>query len=93
MGRYQVTRKEKDKGAFKTPTLRNSVLTAPYMHNGIFETMEEVIDFYNQGGEHDPFKSEDIFPLQLTDREKKDLIAFMGALNGDLHLVAPPLLP
>jgi len=93
LGRYQVTGKERDKRAFKTPTLRNTVLTAPYMHNGIFETLEEVMDFYNQGGEHDPLKSEDIFPLDLTDQEKKDVIAFLRALNGDLHLVAPPLLP
>ena len=92
-GRYQITGEEKDKRAFKTPTLRNTVLTAPYMHNGIFETMEEVIDFYDQGGEEDPLKSEDIFPLHLTEQEKKDLIAFMHALKGDQQLVIVPLLP
>ena len=93
LGRFQVTGKEKDKRAFKTPTLRNTVLTAPYMHNGSIETLEEVIDFYNRGGGQDHLKSEDIFPLELTDQEKKDVIAFLHTLNGDLHLVAPPLLP
>jgi cytochrome c peroxidase len=93
LGRYEVTRQEEDKRAFKTPTLRNSDLTAPYMHNGVFETLKEVMDFYNKGGGEDPLKSEEIFPLHLTEEEQNDVIAFLHSLRGDLQLVAPPLLP
>jgi cytochrome c peroxidase len=93
LGRYGVTQEEKDKRAFKTPTLRNIDLTAPYMHNGVFETLEEVMDFYNQGGGEDALKSEEIFPLHLTEEEQNDVIAFLHSLRGDLQLVGPPLLP
>lgn len=93
LGRYMVTQREKDKRAFKTPTLRNIDLTAPYMHNGVFETLEEVMDFYNQGGGEDALKSEHIFPLHLTEEEQTDVIAFLHSLRGDLQLVVPPLLP
>jgi len=63
------------------------------MHNGVFKTLEEVLDFYNRGGGEDPAKSEEIFPLHLTDQEQKDVVAFLKALTGDLNLMAPPLLP
>jgi cytochrome c peroxidase len=93
LGRYQVTRQDQDRRAFKTPTLRNIALTGPYMHNGVFKTLEEAVDFYNRGGGDDPFKSEKIFPLQLTNQEEKDLVAFLKAFTGDPNPVTLPRLP
>lgn len=74
------------KGAFKTPTVRNTAATAPYMHNGAFQTMEQVIDFYDKGGGNGiglsvPNQTLSAMPLQLTAEEKKALIAFMEALT------------
>ena len=68
-------------------------MTAPYMHNGVFKTLEEVLDFYNRGGGDDPLKSEKIFPLHLTDQEQRDVVSFLKALTGDANLMAAPLLP
>ena len=75
-------------GAFKVPTLRNVALTAPYMHNGVFETLEEVVDFYAQGGGTGlgldvPNIDDKIRVFSLTDEEKNDLIAFMHALTDE----------
>lgn len=72
--------------SFKTPTVRNAALTAPYMHNGVYETMEEVIDFYNKGGGLGmgidiPHQTLPATPLNLNEGEIKDLIAFMEALT------------
>jgi cytochrome c peroxidase len=72
--------------SFKTPTVRNAALTAPYMHNGVYETMEEVIDFYNKGGGLGmgidiPHQTLPDAPLNLNEGEVKDLIAFMEALT------------
>ncbi len=66
MGRCDMTKEDKDKGAFKTPTLRNIALTAPYMHDGSIPTLQKVIDFYELGGTHNPYLSEKIRVLQLT---------------------------
>ena len=82
-------------GAFKVPTLRNVALTAPYMHNGIFGTLEEVIDFYALGGGPGmdiptPNIDDKIRPFALTPDEKADLIAFLHALTDDSNLVPPP---
>jgi cytochrome c peroxidase len=93
LGRYLVTKDDKDKGAFKTPTLRNVTQTAPYMHNGVFQTLEEVIDFYDQGGGAVVGKSPLIQPLGLTAQEKSDLLAFLEALTGALPTVTRPDLP
>lgn len=93
LGRYLVTKDEKDIGAFKTPTLRNVVERGPYMHNGAFDTLEQVIDFYNQGGGDDPRKDLMLRPLGLTPQEKADLLAFLRALTGELPKVEPPELP
>jgi cytochrome c peroxidase len=82
LGRYLVTRQTKDIGAFKTSTIRNIELTAPYMHDGSLATLEEVIDFYNKGGEPNPNLDGRIRPLNLTDQEKKDLVAFMKSLTS-----------
>lgn len=85
-GRYVITRLPMHKFAFKTPTLRNIALTAPYMHNGVFATLDQVVDFYNNGGgkglKIDPPNQTLPFDrLNLTKKERKDLIIFMKALT------------
>ncbi len=85
-GRYLITGSKIHLFSFKTPTLRNVALTAPYMHNGVFKTLEEVVDFYNNGGgkgigiapsnQSLPFDK-----LNLSVKEKKDIIAFMRSLT------------
>jgi cytochrome c peroxidase len=82
LGRFLVTRQNHDIGAFKTPTLRNIELTAPYMHDGSLKSLEEVIDFYDKGGEPNPYLDGGIRPLHLTEQEKNDLIAFMKSLTS-----------
>jgi cytochrome c peroxidase len=93
VGRYAVTKRESDRGAFKTPSLRSIALTAPYMHTGGFKTLEEVMEFYNKGGE--PVSGKDAFmtALNLTDQEKKDLVEFMNSLTGELKNMSLPKLP
>jgi cytochrome c peroxidase len=93
LGRYAVTRQDKDRGAFKTPTLRSVALTAPYMHDGAFKTLEEVIDFYDKGGGKNPQLDPFITPLNLTADEKKDLVEFLKALTGEHLALVPPKLP
>jgi cytochrome c peroxidase len=93
LGRYAVTRAEKDKGAFKTPTLRSIAETAPYMHDGAFKTLEEVIDFLDSGGGANPNLSPLMKPLNLTAEEKADLIAFLKALTGEPIKVSLPKFP
>lgn len=87
LGRFNVTKKIADMGKFKTPTLRNISLTAPYMHDGSMETLEQVVDYYDKGGEHNKFLDAAIFPLNFTSQEKIDLLAFLKALNSPL--IAP----
>lgn len=83
LGRYRVTSGEEDKGRFKTPTLREITYTAPYMHDGSARTLEEVIDFYNKGGIKNPQLDQEVKPLNLTNEEKADLVAFLKSLNGE----------
>ncbi len=90
LGRYRVTKNPKDLGAFKTPTLREISRTAPYMHNGRFGTLAEVVDFYNQGGIKNPYLDPVIKPLNLTDQEKEDLVEFLQSLSGEGWQVEPP---
>jgi len=90
LGRFEQTKKEEDKGAFKTPTLRNIVQTAPYMHDGSEETLVEVVEFYDKGGVKNPHLSADIKPLNLTAQEKGDLVAFLEALTGEVNDITPP---
>lgn len=93
-GRYLVTKDRKDWKAFKTPTLRELVRTGPYMHNGYFETVEEVIEFFNKGGGNDPKKTSILKPLHLTSEEKDALKVFLlEALKGDLLIVRMPEVP
>jgi cytochrome c peroxidase len=93
LGRYLVTRAQKDKGAFKTPTLRSIVETAPYMHDGVFKTLEEVIDFFDAGGGSNPNLSPLMKPLGLSSEEKTDLVEFLKALTGAPLKVTVPKLP
>ena len=88
MGRFAVSTEFRDIGGFKTPTLRNVAKTAPYMHDGSLETLEDVVKFYNNGGrvkESDPtfdFQSGGIRPLDLSDDQIDDLVAFLEALTS-----------
>ena len=82
--------------SFKTTTVRNAALTAPYMHNGVYDSLEEVIDFYNRGGGAGlgldlEYQTLPDSPLNLSPQEQKDLIAFMEALTDTTHLSSPPL--
>ena len=90
-GRFDVTKGEGNKFAFKVPTLRNVVLNAPYMHNGRFKTLEEVLDFYAAGGGPGAgFKEakvdDKIHTYSITPEEKHDLIAFLGSLTDESNL-------
>ena len=82
LGRFNVTRVVSDIGRFKTPTLRNVEVTAPYMHDGSLKTLEEVIDFYDKGGRENVYLDSAMFPLKLTKQEKLDLVAFLRALTS-----------
>ena len=82
LGRFEFTGIEEDKGRFKTPTLRNVTLTAPYMHDGSIASLEEVIEFYNRGGQPNPSLDPTIRPLNLSAQEKSDLIAFLRSLSA-----------
>jgi cytochrome c peroxidase len=85
-GRFFVSGKAEDQGAFKVPTLREIARTAPYMHDGSLATLEEVIEFYDRGGNPNPYLDPEIHPLHLTGDEKKALATFLfEALSGDLH--------
>ena len=72
-----------DIGKFMTPGLRELKYTAPYMHNGMIKTLEDVVEFYNRGGGDDPNRDSKLKPLGLTSAEKGDLVAFLNALSGD----------
>ena len=95
LGRYEVTKVLGDKGAFKTPTLREVARHAPYMHDGSFKTLEDVVEHYDKGGIANPQLDEEVFPLKLTAAEKADLITFMkeGLASADYPDIAPPTLP
>jgi cytochrome c peroxidase len=93
LGRYEVTLRERDKGAFKTPTLRSIIETAPYMHDGAFKTLEEVVDFLDKGGNDNPQLSPLMKPLGLSPQEKGDLVAFLKALTGEPIPFEFPSLP
>lgn len=80
-GRFRLTNDSVDEALFKIPSLRNIGLTAPYMHDGRFTTLEEVIDHYNSGGQNHRNKSNLIQPLRLSQTEKTELIAFLNSLT------------
>ena len=89
LGRFAVTMRPSDIGRFKTTTLRNIAVTAPYMHDGSQKTLMEVIEFYNQGGEDYPFIDGGIRPLNLTEEEMKDLVAFLEHLTSPQFAATP----
>lgn len=82
-GREEVTHGREDRYKFRTPTLRNVELTAPYMHDGSLKTLEDVIAYYNAGGSADPEKDRRIKPLGLTEAEQKQLLAFLKSLTSE----------
>ncbi len=82
LGRFEVTKNDSDKGAFKTPTLRDMSRTAPYMHDGSLRTLLDVVNFYNKGGIPNAHLSRHMKPLNLTEQQKTDLVDFMRALSG-----------
>lgn len=94
-GRYTETKQLGDRGAFKTPTLREIARTAPYMHDGREKTLEDVVEYYVKGGVPNDQLDEEIFPLKLTDQEKADLVVFLkeGLSSDKYPLVKPPKLP
>lgn len=81
LGRFEVTKKFGDQGRFKTPTLRAVALSPPYMHDGSIATLEEVVKFYNRGGNRNPFLDPALKPLELTSEEEQSLVAFLRALS------------
>jgi cytochrome c peroxidase len=83
LGRFLVTQKREDIGTFKTPFLRDVILTGPYMHDGSLETLWDVVEFFNKGGERNPFLDVEMKPLGLTESEVDDLVRFMSALTSD----------
>jgi cytochrome c peroxidase len=83
-GRFGTTRDPEDFGAFKTPMLRNVSKTAPYMHDGSFATLDDVVDFYNKGGIANPNRSPGVKPLYLTTDDRKALVAFLRSLDSPL---------
>lgn len=93
LGRYEVTKQDKDRGAFKTPTIRNVALTAPYMHDGSQKTLQEVVEWYAKGGHPNPHLSDKIKKLDLTDEDKADLVAFMEACTGEFPTMVRDRLP
>ncbi|MBL0199733.1 MAG: c-type cytochrome [Chitinophagaceae bacterium] len=89
-GLFNITNKEADLGKFKTPGLRNIAVTAPYMHNGMFKTLEEVVDYYNnpQAFVTNSINIDDALksPLNLSEKEKKDLVSFLKTLTDKKYL-------
>ena len=95
VGGYAITRDERNWGVFKVPTLREIEHTAPYMHDGSLKTLEQVVDYYDKGGNPNKNLDGNIRKLNLTEQEKKDLVAFLKALSGEgwQHAVLPEDFP
>jgi cytochrome c peroxidase len=91
IGRYHQTKVKADKGAFKTPTLRNVANTAPYMHDGSLKTLKEVVDFYAGGGNSNPYLDKEIHAIRLSGQDRLDLVEFLRSLTGEMpQNVGPP---
>jgi cytochrome c peroxidase len=84
-GRFAISKDPRDHGAFKTPTLREITRTSPYMHDGSMATLEEVIDFYSEGGRTNPFLDSEIRPRNFSTEEKHALAEFLRALTGRVY--------
>ena len=86
LGRFLITKKDKDIASFKTPDIRNALVTGPYFHDGSQATLWDVIDHYNKGdGLQNPYLDEDIQPLALTETDIDDLVAFMASLTSAIY--------
>ena len=83
-GRAAATGKPEDRGAFKTPTLREVARTAPYMHDGSVASLPDVVQFYDEGGRANANRDPELRPLHLTPNEKQALVAFLGSLSGTI---------
>jgi cytochrome c peroxidase len=94
-GRFSVTNDPRDWGVFKTPTLREIEQTGPYMHDGSIATLEEVVEYYDKGGEPNKNLDSRIKPLRMTPQDKSDLVAFLKALSGSgwQQVKAPAIFP
>jgi len=90
VGRFAETHVATDTGAFKTPTLRNVALTAPYMHDGKLKTLKEVVDFYAGGGNSNPYLDAEMKKIHMTPQDREDLVEFLQALNGSMPANSGP---
>lgn len=95
VGRAAVSKLGGDHGSFKTPTLREIARTAPYMHDGSEKTLEDVVEFYDRGGIHNPAIDEEMRPLKLTKQQKADLVTFLkeGLSSSSYPDIKAPKLP
>jgi cytochrome c peroxidase len=90
-GHYELTRENADRGAFKTPTLRDVAKSGPYMHDGKLKTLKEVVDFYAGKGNSNPYLDKRISAIELTGQDRSDLVEFMKSLTGQMpYPVGPP---
>ncbi|HZL56379.1 MAG TPA: cytochrome c peroxidase [Bryobacteraceae bacterium] len=89
-GRYSESKSAMDRGAFKTPTLRNVAKSAPYMHDGSLKTLKDVVDFYAGGGNSNPYLDKEIKEIKLSGRDRADLVEFLESLTGEIPADAGP---
>lgn len=89
-GRFEVSQNARDRGKFKTPTLREIARTAPYMHDGSLPTLDAVVDFYDKGGRPNPNLFPVLRPLRLTPEEKQALVRFLESLSGEVTSTVLP---
>lgn len=91
VGRFEQTKTDADRGAFVTPMLRDVARTAPYMHDGSLKTLKGVVDFYAGGGNSNPYLDKQIRKIELSARDRQDLVAFLQSLNGEYPAnIGPP---
>ena len=93
VGRFAITGVASDTGAFKTPSLRNVALTAPYFHDGTGATLRDVVHRYNLGGTPNPYQDSLVTPLGLTSQQEDYLVAFLESLTGAPPTITAPPLP
>lgn len=93
IGREAITKNPRDRGRFKTPSLRNVALTWPYLHDGSARSLDDVLELYDRGGVPNENLDSMMRPLRLTDREQADLKAFLESLTGPLPVIVKPALP
>lgn len=90
LGRFDQTKRDADKGAFKTPTLRDVAESAPYMHDGSLKTLKAVVDFYAGRGNSNPYLDKRISTIQLSGHDRLDLVEFLKSLSSSLPPNAGP---